>query len=88
MRSPLLECVANVEKDLEVELLAPVREIERGHLSRITGGFGTLESVPVHVVEVCENPIAGAGHAGVAQDTGSEAWWTIIAGLRRLVSPG
>ena len=58
-----LDGVADVEQDLEVQLLAAIGEIERRHLRVVAGGLRALERFAVHVVEVGEDAFAGAGHA-------------------------
>jgi hypothetical protein len=47
-----LDRVANVKQYLEVELLSPVREIERSHLRLIAGCLRALECFAVHLVEI------------------------------------
>src|SRR6185312_2741016 len=54
-RLATLKCVANVEKDLEVELLPPVGKIECRHLALIAGGLGPLECFAVHLVKIVQN---------------------------------
>src|SRR5665213_1909391 len=52
--------VANVEKDLEVQLLATISEVERGHLGLVARSLGAFECLAIHVVEVGENSVAGS----------------------------
>jgi len=61
--SPPLEGVPDVEEDLEVQLLAPIGEIERRHLGFVARRLRALERFAVHVVEVGEDAFAGARHA-------------------------
>src|SRR5579884_3046772 len=58
-----LDRVPDVQKNLEIELLAAVSKVERGHLGFVAGGLGALERFAVHLVEVGQDPFAGAGHA-------------------------
>src|ERR1019366_228897 len=65
---PALDRVADVEQDLEVQLLAAIGEVERRHLRVVAGCLGALERLAVHLIEVGENAIAGSGHAGLLQN--------------------
>jgi tellurite resistance protein TerC len=51
---------SHVEQDLEVELLAAVREIESGHLLVVAARLGALERLAIHLVQVIENSVAAA----------------------------
>jgi hypothetical protein len=55
-----LERVANVKKDLEVKLLAPVREIERRHLRLVSSYLRSLVWFAVLLVEVVKISAARA----------------------------
>ena len=39
----------------------------------VAGGLGALEGLAVHLIEVGENAISGAGHAGLVDGSRSEA---------------
>ena len=77
-----LHGVAQVEQDLEVELLAPVAEVERLLLGVVAHGLGALEGFAVHVLEVGEDAFAGAGHAGSLDGSGRQAR-RLVAGIGR-----
>ncbi len=51
-------CIPHVEQDLEIELLAAISEVERGHLRIVTRGLGPFERFAVHLVEVAEDSFA------------------------------
>ncbi|MFN9907218.1 MAG: hypothetical protein ACK56F_14045, partial [bacterium] len=51
-RLPLLHRVAHVEQDLEIQLLATIREVERGHLGRVTRLLGAVKGLAVHLFQV------------------------------------
>jgi hypothetical protein len=72
-RSPSLYRIANIQQNLEVQLLAPVGEVEGSHLAVVASGLCALEGLAVHVVEVGEDAITGAGHAGSLDGSGREA---------------
>ena len=57
------QCVPDVEEDLEIQLLAPIGEIERRHLGFVARRLRALECFAVHVIEVGEDAFAGARHA-------------------------
>src|ERR1700722_12652967 len=57
-----LDGVPDVEQDLEVELFAPIGEIERGHLPLVGSRFGAVERLAVHLVQVGQNTVARSGH--------------------------
>ena len=60
--SATLDRVANVEQDLEVELLTTVGEVERGLLSLIARRLRAGECLAIHLVEVGEDAFTSAGH--------------------------
>jgi len=64
--------VPDVQKDLEVQLLAAISEVEGGHLGVVASGLGPLECFAVHVVDVGEDAFARAGHADLLDGLGSE----------------
>ena len=55
-----LDRVANVKQYLEVQLLSPIREIQRGHLRLVAGCLRALECFAIHLVEVLKNGRARA----------------------------
>lgn len=61
-RSATLYRVPNIEQDLEVELFAPVSEVEGRLLCFVSGGLGAGKRLAVHLVEVRENSITCSGH--------------------------
>jgi hypothetical protein len=61
-RSATLYRIPNVEQDLEIELFAPVREVEGGLLGLVARRLRAGERLAIHLVEVGENAIASAGH--------------------------
>lgn len=60
--SAALKRVANVEKNLEVQLLSAISEVERRHLGLITRVFRALERFTIHLVEVIQNRSATSRH--------------------------
>ena len=60
---PALESVPDVQEDLEIQLLTPIREVERGHLGLVARRLRALEGLAIHFVEIGEDAFAGAGHA-------------------------
>src|SRR5688572_32241355 len=60
---PPFQPVPDIQQDLEIQLLAPVREVERGHLRLVVRRLRALEGLAIHVIEVGEDAFAGAGHA-------------------------
>jgi len=57
-----LDGVPDIQQDLEVQLLAPVREIECRHLRLIIRCFRALERFGVHLIEIGQNTITRPGH--------------------------
>src|SRR6185437_14857489 len=70
--SATLHRVANVQQNLEVQLLAPIGEIERRHLRLILRRLGTLERLAVHLVEVGQDAIARTGHTDCLEGSKDE----------------
>ena len=71
--SPPFQRVPDVEEDLEIQLLAPIGEIERRHLGLVARRLRALERFAVHVVEVGEDAFAGARHAVLLEGLRSES---------------
>src|SRR4051794_17196460 len=67
-----LLCVADVEQNLEVELFAAIGEVERRHLRLVTGGLRAFERLTIHLVEVGEDALAGAGHRDLLEGLGGQ----------------
>ena len=83
--SPPFEGVPDVEEDLEVQLLAPIGEIERRHLGLVARRLRALERFAVHVVEVGEDAFAGARHAVLLEVVWGESRWSRASPIELLV---
>src|ERR1035437_8841114 len=68
-----LDCVANIQQNLEIQLLAAIGEVERRHLCVVARGLRALERLAVHLVEVGKDAIAGSGHACLLQNVCGES---------------
>src|SRR5690606_17838889 len=55
-----LHGVPDVEQYLEIQLLAPVGEVQRGHLLVVAGRLRAFEGLTIHVVQVGQYAIATA----------------------------
>lgn len=60
--SAALQCIPDIEKYLEVQLLSAICEVKRGHLRFVARFLRALKGFAVHLVQVLKDAITGAGH--------------------------
>lgn len=75
---PLLRRVSHVQQNLEVQLLATIGKIQRGHLRRIASFLGALEGFAVHLFQIGQDSFTGSRHTEALEGFDGESGGHVV----------